>query len=341
MNNQQPAPGWVGGFAESNPAFTQDPPNLTSLPMLDNLANIDKLQRQQAVKWPEFSWLTVPKKPKSRCYQMFAPDISRLGYTNEGRVYSIICPQQGIVSPSVGSLNVEVTVTGQRGWANETNRELAGDMSVEAKIWFAPSAHQNPLVKKLWNKFANSDLPFPSKKEHAIRVLTHKVNDRKQPIFPLNSGETKEFDVPDFARHTDEAWTVGNLSVQIGRIAPSGSLKVNIFNRIIVGIFNKHAGNMLKKNNILTWNVWFTPPGIVDQEEWAEHAEKWRESIQADHGSPDGEGTEARYFDGTPFVSGEPYPGAPSTRGDDKIKSLEELGEEEMIEIAAYLEKHF
>jgi hypothetical protein len=56
---------------------------------------------------------------------MFTPDISRLGYTNEGRVCAIICPQQGACSPSLGCMNVEVTVTGQRGWADEANRKLA------------------------------------------------------------------------------------------------------------------------------------------------------------------------------------------------------------------------
>ena len=67
---------------------------------------------------------------------MFAPDISRLGYTDQGRVYSIICPQQGVESPSLGSINLEVTVTGQRGWVDENTRSLACDMSVEAKAWF-------------------------------------------------------------------------------------------------------------------------------------------------------------------------------------------------------------
>lgn len=50
--------GWQGGFEQSNPAFAYPTPNLTSLPMLDNMANIDLLQPQQAVKWPEFSWET-------------------------------------------------------------------------------------------------------------------------------------------------------------------------------------------------------------------------------------------------------------------------------------------
>src|ERR1700744_3292490 len=95
VQNSDIPPGWVGGFAGSNPAFAYPAPNLSSLPMLDNMANIDLLERQQAVKWPEFSWETVPGDPPPRCFQMFAPDISRLGYTDTGRVYSIICPQQG------------------------------------------------------------------------------------------------------------------------------------------------------------------------------------------------------------------------------------------------------
>jgi hypothetical protein len=36
-----------------------------------------------------------------------------------------------------------------------------------------------------------------------------------------------------------------------------------------------------------------------------EHAEKWRESIDADHGAPTGPGTPPRYFDGTPFLAAE------------------------------------
>jgi hypothetical protein len=66
--------------------------------MLNNVANIDLLQRQWPVEWPEFSWETQKGQPDpKRCFQMFAPYISRLGYTDKGRVYSIICPQQGCV----------------------------------------------------------------------------------------------------------------------------------------------------------------------------------------------------------------------------------------------------
>ena len=293
--------GWQGGFAESNPDFAYPTPNLTSLPMLDNMANIDLLQRQQAVQWPEFSWETDKgaADPK-RCFQMFAPDISRLGYTDAGRVYSIICPQQGISSPSLGTLNVEVTVTGQRGWVDETNRELAADLSVVGKIWFSPSAMQNPIVKLLWEHFEKSKQPFPSDKSKAIVVYTHKVDEHEQPVFPLMKGESTGFDIPDFAKHP-QAWSVGSLGVQIGSNIKTGYPVVDAFNSLIMDVFNLGAGNMLQLGNVLTWNVWFTQPELVNTEEWRTHAQRWRESIDADHGSPDGAGTEAKYFDGTPF----------------------------------------
>lgn len=293
-------PGWIGGFEESNPAFAYPNPNLSTLPMLDNMDNINLLQRQQGVKWPEFSWETIQGKPNSRCFQMFAPFISRLGYTNEGRVYSIICPQQGACSPALGSLNVEVTVTGQRGWVNETNRTLAADMTVVGKIWFSPSAHQKPLVKLLWNMFKECNLPFPSSKANAIQVTTHKPGNPYEAIFPVRSGTTTLFTNPSFAKHP-EAWGVGNVEVEIGPIESTGNPTVDKFNELVLDIFNLASGNMLQNGNVLSWNVWFVEPALVDKDEWRTHAERWRESIDTDHGSPDGPGTPARYFDGSLF----------------------------------------
>lgn len=300
--NPTAVPGWVGGFEQSNPAFAYPTPDLSSLPMLDNLANIDKLQRQQKVLWPEFSWETEPGEanPK-RCYQMFAPDISRVGYTNEGRIYSLICPQQGAASSKFGSMNVEVTVTGNRGWVDESTREMAGTMGVEAKIWFSPSAHENPVVKRLFKDFIEKNLPFPSDKANAITIKTHMPGNPSEPNFPFSKGLTTAFEIPNFAKHDGIAWTMGNLQVQIGEIVKTGIEKVDNFNQKVVDVFNASSGNMLQKDNILTWNVWFTAPEVVDQVEWAEHAEKWRKSIDADHGSPEGPGTDARFFDGSKF----------------------------------------
>lgn len=321
--NEVPVEGWVGGFKESNPAFAYPTPDLSSLPMLDNLANIPKLERQQKVVWPEFSWETQhgESDPK-RCYQMFAPDISRLGYTKEGRVYSIICPQQGATSPALGSMNVEVTVTGNRGWADETNRELAADMSVVGKIWFSPRARQNKLIQQIAGGFEKKGLPFPFTKANAIVVNTYNPLKPDDIIFPLTKGSSTNFPIPNFAKHEGISYTLGHLGVLIGGIQKTGHDLVDDFNQLVLDIFNKASGNMLQNGNTLTWNVWFTAPELVDQAEWAAHAEKWRQSIDADHGSPEGPGTIARYFDGTPF------------------KPLEEIFEDELPRLTAFIEKY-
>ncbi|WP_243076047.1 hypothetical protein [Microbacterium sp. SS28] len=294
-------PGWVGGFAQSNPAFAYPDPDLSSLPMLPNMANIGKLDRQQAVLWPEFSWESDPGVPSSRCYQMFAPDISRIGYDDAGRVYSIICPQQGVVFASLGCLNVEVSVTGQRGWVDEPAKTLAGDLEVTGKIWFSPSAKENSLVKWLWNEFITSGHPFPHDKDHAIKVATFDPGNPQQPIFPLRQRESTAFPSPAFARHEDVAWNVGHIAVEIGDIATTGDEVADDFNALVMDLFNAYAGNLLTPGNTLTWNVWFDEPQLVNRYEWATHAERWRKSIDADHGSPDGPGTSARYFDGAPY----------------------------------------
>lgn len=308
--NKEPVAGWVGGFMESDPKFAYPHPDLHELPMLDNLENIDLLERQQKVVWPEFSWNSKPQETdidaKGRCYQMFAPDISRLGYTKEGRIYSIICPQQGTYIPHLGTMNVEVTVTGNRGWADETSRTLAADMGVEAKIWFSRDAQESgilgPLVTLLEKEYLGEDYQyFPSTKAKAIRINTFRPGFPDQAAFPLKKGLYDGFPIPDFAKHEDIAWSVGNLEVEIGAVIKTGHDKIDKFNELVVDIFNLGAGNMLKENNILTWNVWFTAPELVNVAEWKEHAEKWRHSIDVDHASPDGNSSAARYFDGTPF----------------------------------------
>ena len=83
--NETTVKGWKGGFSESNPDFNYPTPDLSSLPLPDNLQNINKLQRQMKIKWPEFSWETKPgEKDTERCYTMFSPEISRVGYTDTG-----------------------------------------------------------------------------------------------------------------------------------------------------------------------------------------------------------------------------------------------------------------
>ena len=295
--------GWVGGFEQSNPAFAYPNPDLSSLDFLDNMDNIKLLQRQQKVLWPEFSWKTEPDKEDGKpCYRMFAPDISRLGYTNEGRIYSIICPQQGYSSPTLGSFNVEVTVTGNRGWVNEDTKELAADMGVIGKIWFAPSAKDNKYLNLFKHYFEDKNLDFPFSKANAIQVKTHAPNDPGQSKFQISQGSSTRFPIPEFAKHEGIAWALGHIEVQIGELIETGQEEVDRFNQFILDIFNLASGNMLKNGNILTWNLWFNAPELVDVDEWQGHAELWRKSIQADHTqTPEGPGTVSRYYDGTQF----------------------------------------
>jgi hypothetical protein len=55
---------------------------------------------------------------------------------------------------------------------------------------------------------------------------------------------------------------------------------------------------MLQAGNVLTWNLWFRDPKLVNTEEWRTHAERWRKSIDADHGPVS---SPARYADGSVF----------------------------------------
>jgi hypothetical protein len=322
-----PAPGWIGGFSTSNPKFSYPDPDLSPLPMLDNMANIPLLKRQLDVLWPEFSWETVIGDPSSRCFQMFAPDISRAGYDDAGRLFSIICPQQGSYSPTLGDLNIEVTVNAQRGWVDEAATNLdydlvAADMTVTGKIWFGPSAKDRRAYKLLKMILDAEKLPFPDAKANAIQVTLHRVGDPEQPIISIRSGVNPAFQNPDFARHDEEAWAVANVAVEIGPILSRNNRMVDDFNAMIMDIFNLASGNLLQPGNVLTWNVWLDAPTIVDQAEWKAHAEKWRHSIDTGHGSPDGEGTAPRYFNGTPF------------------RPVDAIVEKEIDLIKAFLKKH-
>jgi hypothetical protein len=327
--NKIPAPGWKGGFSTSNPAFAYPNPNLSSLPMTGNMDNIRKLRRQIHVLWPEFTWLTVQGDANSRCYQMFAPDISRGGYDDKGQFWSIICPQQGSYSPTLGSLNIEVSVTSQRGWMDETVQDrnadlLAADMTVAGKVWFAPSAKDSFLYNLLKLLVESHNLPFPLDKAHAIEITLVNVDNPNTPILPVRSGEAAGIQVPGFATHwTDGAWGVANVAVRIGSIYRYNNPIVDDFNAMVMDLVNLGSGNVLQEGNILTWNVWFDAPSLVDQCDWANHAKKWRESLDTGHGSPDGPGTLPRYFDGTYF------------------KPIDAVIEAEWDKICAWVKKHF
>lgn len=279
--------GYVGGFPESKPqyAYPKEQPNLDDLPIMDNMDNIDKLDRMQEVLWPEFSWLTQPGDETSRVYQKFAPNVSRLGYSNDGRVYSIICPQQGVRLPLLGTINVEVTVTGVRGWCNEPEHSFYADMSVVGKVWFAVN-EDAPMLLKLLQSIADCE-DYAFSKKNAIQVRTHNRFEPWNPIFQVANGTTAEYPIPMSRQHWDEnAYGVGHIYVEIGKVIKKNNKKVDELAELIVNIFNLAMGNKLKTGNVLSWNLWMAPPKEVDREEWANHADYWRHSIKVDHVYP-------------------------------------------------------
>ncbi len=310
--NHIPAKGWVGGFIEKNKdlQYKDGVANLSSLDFNCNLQFVEKIERQQRVLWPEFTWLTVHDDPDSRCFQMFAPDISRAGYDNTGQNWAVICPQQGTYIKGFGTINVEVTVEKQRGWVNEKDKSLAIDMVVKPKIWFSKDAQQSAYGKLFWGAFEVLNLlhHLPISKDQAIRVHTHRTEIMKnvkdpEVIFVRDKLYTpKALDhLPSFTLHNSEAWNYANLEVGIGDIATKNDEFVNKFNHLVMDLFNIGSGNLLKKGGVLAWNVWVDAPTKVNQKEWRNHAQYWRDSIDVDHCSPDGNGSKVRYANGTEF----------------------------------------
>ena len=321
-------PGWVGGYEESKQKFAYPNPNLTSIPFMcnDNQANLRLMRRQQNVRWPEFSWITGvtnsdPNATESptgenptRCFSMFSPYISRVGYTDTGRIYSLICPQQGVWLGDEICLNIEVTVTNVRGWINEkdsdSKSELAADMQILPKIWLSPK--QGGYLQAAWPLIQLHLPDLPLSKEKAININSSEVGNPHHPYFHIRRGEYKGFKSPDFARHEEEAYMVSNLEVQILDIVKTNDSKTDAFNELLMDAFNLGAGNMLSPNTVLTWNVWTLAPTLINLGEWKAHASKWRHSIDAHHGPPYKEkkdkyghlaSSPIKYYDGSIFVS--------------------------------------
>jgi len=298
--------GWIGGFSHTPPTPYPDAELLSSLPFEKNLDHIPNITRMLRAKWPEFSWEVTKGDSSTRMYQMFAPDISRLGYDDTGRVWSIICPQQGVYLQTPGiTLNVEVTVTGNRGWINETasvhDELFAADLTIKPTIWLSPDNHESLLWTALKNIDSTLGNNLPLSKAKGIR-LNATNGDGSSDAIQVRMGEHTDWPFPEQARHWgDYAWSVANLAVKIGNIDSTLPKEVNAFNHLLMDIFNLGSGNLLQSGNILVWNLWAGSPELVNQDEWQHHAEYWRHSIDVNHRPPEGVGTSITDFNGNPF----------------------------------------
>lgn len=292
--------GWVGGFENSNPLFPYPTVDLSSLPVTGNMENIDKLTRMQKVRWPEFSWQMVPGTASTRIFVTLSTHVSRLGYDNAGRVWSIICPQLG-TKTDVANFNLEVTVTGVRGWTNEPGRITGVQMSVVVKLWFTPPTGNSVLSRafRFLLGLLGSFTELPLTKQKAIVVDVNDPGNPNEPLFRLGQGLDPAYNAPWFKVHwNDGAYATTWLAAQVGPVIHPSSTPQMIqdFNELIVALFNFKSGNMVKNGNTLSWNIWFQPPQLVNQTEWQEHAEFWRDSLNFNGTTPGDEADPNFYY---------------------------------------------
>lgn len=275
-------------FLKDHPECAYPDPDLSSLKPTGNMDNIGLLTRHMKIKWPQFSWQVIDGDEKTRIYQKFCEDISRVGYDNHGQIWSIICPQFGInlVTQMVGTGNVEVTVTGVRGWIDEVEGDLSADVSAQIKIWF--TSKNNPIANALANFLGNRG-NFPFVKGKAVTTLLHAEGNPNQPFCRFKNGSDLDVAEPSFTKHKEEAKTVGHISMQVGSVIPVEGRNagiVNDFNKLIVDLFNLGSGNMVNAGQIIKWNIWLDQPEVVDRTEWQKHAEHWRDSLELDGVTP-------------------------------------------------------
>mmetsp|Transcript_15004 Transcript_15004/g.34782 ORF Transcript_15004/g.34782 Transcript_15004/m.34782 type:complete len:403 (-) Transcript_15004:499-1707(-) len=284
--------GWKGGFKDTTEA------DLSDLEITGNRDNIEKITRTQKILWPEFSWLSIPGDETSRVYEMFAKDVSRIGYDNDGRIWSLICPQRALFLPPFGTVMIEVTVLGVKGWVDEPNKDMFANIGIRGNIWIES---ENDLVNEFKAAFEKVGKKFPLSKEHAIKINAHAVGKPDEEFWPVKKGLDPNFDHPSFTKHWDEAFQVYNLEVEMGKPQLAHDELVDDFNKMFLALFNNMSGNLVTEGQRVAWHVWAGKPELVDTAEWKGHAKKWYESLTVKHEYPSGDPGVARDADGNEF----------------------------------------
>jgi hypothetical protein len=284
--------GWKGGFKDTTKA------DLSDLEITGNRDNIDKITRTQKIFWPEFSWLSIPGDEKSRVYEMFAKDVSRIGYDDDGRIWSLICPQRALFVPPFGTVMIEVTVLGVKGWVDEPTKDMFANIGIRGNIWIES---ENDLVNEFKAAFENVGKDFPLSKEHAIKINAHAVGNPDEEFWPVKQGLDPNFEHPSFTTHWDEAFNVYNLEVEMGKPELTYDKFADDFNAMFLELFNNMSGNLVTEGQRVAWHVWADKPEHVDTAEWKGHAKKWYESLTVKHEYPSGDPGVARDADGKEF----------------------------------------
>jgi len=277
---------WVGGYIGKNEKldYPQTKPDLSSVPMTGNHDNIDKLDRMMKVKYPEFSWLVDKGDTSTRRYIKMYHDISRIAYTNEGKVYSIICPQLGLdldrfCLPGTG--NIEIHVGAVRGWVNEDTHTVCADVTLEAIVWIdmkESEKRKHPHLARFVEKLDTLGLPFS--KENGMVISAYCPGKPYEPNCPLLNGTDSSPPVPIYAEH-DESFSVAHIATKIVN-TKTGIERTDDVYEILSLFMEIILPGMLSPGSIIDWNLWFESPEPVNQTEWRDHTEGMRLGIR-DH----------------------------------------------------------
>ena len=80
----------------------------------------------------------------------------------------------------------------------------------------------------------------------------------------MTNGTDPAFYHPQFAQHWEEAFSVYNLEVEVGKQIMTGEKLVDDFNAMIIELFNSVSGNTFAQGQRVAWNLWTNEPEIVD-----------------------------------------------------------------------------
>jgi len=269
--------GFVGGCE----GFGQRPgdPLFDNLPMKGNHENDDRGQRMMRAWWPEFNWREFPQDLTNTdmVYERVNQDISRLLYTDDGEILSLICPQRGKCIKSFGCVKVEVTVSKVKGWVDEKNKQSHGSFEGYLTIWVDKYdiEREEHLMKLFLDNYPDkSDLP--TSKANGI-IVPYGRTDKEGS----NTTHTEFRDNNNISpKLHNEAYMVISLSAFVGKPNKTDDRKIDLVNQFLIDLSTVYTNNMFLPGQLLTWDLYLIKPEVVDKEEYMKHVEEMRVSYQ-------------------------------------------------------------
>lgn len=269
-------PGFIGGGYGYNSEFNTFEYN--NIPLRGNHDRDNEGTRMMRGWWPEFNWFEYPgTKYKNKVYKRADQDITRILYNNRGEILSIICPQFGMCISHLGCLRIEVTVTHVKGWINENNKKCRGNIKVVVQVWIDNFSKENPpgLIKYITDNY-KGNLPF--NKKNAIQIKCYANKENTNELIELQDMNNI---IPNL--HPEANMIVGFKELYVGPISNDENYLIN---KLIIDSASIAESNFFKKNNIISWTVYFTHPELVNMNEYLKHVKELKHSIEVTKNNP-------------------------------------------------------